>query len=152
VTEYLTTDDVVDLYDYAMHASNDLGGGLRDRPKLEAAVMRPQYHAFYQDADLFEQAAVLACGISQSRAFVDGNKRIAQTSAAFFLAINGFGVTDPLEMARLVLSAAQPGTAQDQAERALAEWLRAHVRPLSQSEESGSSPPHGSRVRSPPGS
>jgi death-on-curing protein len=150
VVEYLTTDDVTDLHVHALHATGDVAQGLRNRGLLESAVMRPQFLAHYSDADLFEQAAALACGISRSRAFVDGNKRVAQTSAAFFLAINGLEVAEPLAMARVLLEAAQPGTNQDDAERALADWLRLHTCPMSEAQRTPDDGGRNSTVRSPP--
>jgi hypothetical protein len=50
VTEYLSTDDVIDLYVIAVRATGDEPQGLRDRGPLESAVMRPQFLA--HDGDL----------------------------------------------------------------------------------------------------
>src|SRR5690349_2042750 len=107
MTEYLSTDDVIDLYILAVRATGDDPQGLRDRGLLESAVMRPQFLAHYGDADLFLQAAVLAHGISQSQAFVDGNKRAALQAATIFLRLNGYQLPDDrMPFARLILAVA----------------------------------------------
>ena len=85
MTDYLTAADIL-----AIHA--DLiaryGGspGLRDAGLLEAALYRPQT-GYYED--VLAQAAALWESLSQSHAFVDGNKRMAFAAAFTFLAING---------------------------------------------------------------
>ncbi len=65
---------------------------LRSRDALEGALGRPQSYAHYEQADLALQAAVLAQGIAEAQAFVDGNKRTALVSMLTFLEINGYGV------------------------------------------------------------
>jgi len=140
VTEYLSTDDVVDLYEIAVRATGDLPQGLRDRGLLESAVMRPQFMAHYQGADLFEQAAALAHGISRSQAFLDGNrraalqadgnKRAALQAAAVFLRINGYRLPqDRLPFARLLVEVSSPELESAEAEQRLASWLREHTAP-----------------------
>ncbi len=130
MTEYLTTDDVIDLQIRAMHETNEEPQGLRDRGLLESAVMRPQFLAHYQEADLFEQAAALGNGISRSQPFVEGNKRAGYAAVVFFLDLNGYEVTgEPLEFAAALLGAAQPGVNPAEGEAALAAWLREHTAP-----------------------
>lgn len=131
MTEYLSTDDVVELHPRAMHETGDVSQGLRDRGLLESAVMRPQFLAHYQGADLFEQAAVLGSGISRSQPFVDGNKRAGYTAIIFFLDLNGYRLAaPPLELARVLLATSQPGLDIEHAERELADWLRTHTEPM----------------------
>jgi death-on-curing protein len=130
VTGYLSTDDVIDLYIIAVRATGDEPQGIRDRGLLESAVMRPQFLAHYGGADLFEQAAALAHGISRSLAFVDGNKRAALQAVSIFLRINGYRLpTDRLPFARLLLAVADPEIDATQAEQRLAAWLRDHTAP-----------------------
>jgi death on curing protein len=130
VTGYLSTDDVVDLYILAVRATGDEPQGLRDRGLLESAVMRPQFLAHYGGADLFEQAAALAHGISHSQAFVDGNKRAALQAVSIFLRINGYRLpTDRMPFARLLLAVADPEIDTTRAEQRLAAWLREHTAP-----------------------
>lgn len=128
MTEYLSTDDVIDLYIVAVRATGDEPQGLRDRGLLESAVMRPQFLAHYEDADLFEQAAALAHGISRSQAFVDGNKRAALQAVSIFLRLNGRRLPDDrMPFARLILEVADPEIDAEQAEQILAAWLREHT-------------------------
>jgi death-on-curing protein len=130
VTEYLTTDDVIDLYIVAVRATGDEPQGLRDRGLLESAVMRPQFLAHYQGADLFEQAAALAHGISRSQAFVDGNKRAALQAVSIFVRLNGYRLpADRLAFARLLLEVTAPEIASADGEARLAAWLREHTAP-----------------------
>ena len=130
MTEYLSTDDVIDLYELAVRATGDIPQGLRDRGLLESAVMRPQFMAHYQGADLFLQAAALAHGISHSQAFVDGNKRAGLQAVSVFLRLNGFRLPqDRMPFARLLLEMSDPGLSVGEAEERLAGWLRAHTAP-----------------------
>ncbi len=82
--DYLTVADIL-----AIHADqiDRYGGssGLRDPGLLEAALFRPQT-GYY--ADLIEEAAALWESLSQSHAFIDGNKRTAFAAMYTFLAIN----------------------------------------------------------------
>src|SRR5262249_54210631 len=63
-----------------------------DEPALLAALARPLAVAYYQNADLAAQAAVLIDGISQSHPFVDANKRTATAAGLVFLRLNGYTV------------------------------------------------------------
>ncbi len=50
---------------------------------------------------LVRQCTLLAIGISQAQAWLDGNKRTAYACATVFLILNGHEYTgDPLELAR----------------------------------------------------
>jgi death-on-curing protein len=130
VTAYLSTDDLIDIYIHAIRATGDEPQGLRDRGLLESAVMRPQFVAHYQGADLFEQAAVLAHGISRSQAFVDGNKRAALQAVSVFLRMNGYRLpADRLAFARILLAVTAPEIKSEDGEAALAAWLREHTAP-----------------------
>mgnify|MGYP000327155642 CR=1 FL=1 len=100
---------------------------LRDEGGLESAVMRPQMAAQYEDADLVRQAAMLAVGISQAQAFVDGNKRTAYASLELFLHIDGVRLTvDPLQIARALERVAEAGNRRE-GEEGFAAWLRAAI-------------------------
>ena len=52
--------------------------------------MRPKTRAHYADADIAEQAAVLADGIAETQPFVEGNKRTALAALLTFIAVNGY--------------------------------------------------------------
>jgi len=126
---YLTTDEVIELTDVAVRLQGESPQGLRDRGLLESAVMRPQFLAHYAEADVIEQAAALATGISRAQALVDGNKRAAYVAALVFLHRNGFVlVTDRLRFATTLTDLADPTIPSEEADRRLAEWLREHTR------------------------
>lgn len=76
-TRYLSVDDVMALHREMMRRLGAFPAPLRDERLLESAVMRPQTAAYYEDADLVRQAALLAAGIIQNHPYVDGNKRKA---------------------------------------------------------------------------
>ena len=98
--------------------------------KLESAIARPRNAAYYEGADLIQQAVILAVGISRSQAFIDGNKRAAFAAADIFLRINGRAfIGDPLEIAHRLESIAE--TVGREAQEAMtilfADWLRGQV-------------------------
>ena len=99
-TRYPTVAEVIALHEYILRKLRAAPQPLRDEGLLESAVMRPQMAAWYEGADLIRQAALLATGISQAQAFVDGNKRTAFQTLDTFLWVNGWEVIgDPLELA-----------------------------------------------------
>ncbi len=81
MTYYPTVDDAV-----ATHARliARFGGSLGIRDK---GATRPQ-SGYY--LDLIQEAAALWESLSQNHPFVDGNKRVAVTVTAAFLAVNGY--------------------------------------------------------------
>lgn len=90
--------------------------------------MRPQMAAYYAKAALIEQCGLLALGISQAQAFVDGNKRTAFIAADVFLRMNGHTFAgDPLEMARQLEVVATHSRSDEEATNRFIEWLRGHV-------------------------
>ncbi len=94
----LTLEDALELYAAIVDGTVEQAAVvLRSRPALEGALARPASYAHYQDADLAQQAAVLAHGIAESQAFLDGNKRLALVAMLTFLEANGYRVdaTDP---------------------------------------------------------
>lgn len=95
--------------------------------------MRPRFLAHYvADADLIDQAATLAAGISRAHAFVDGNKRTAYFVARIFLLRNGVRlVGDPMEFARTLEAAADPFLTDEGADTLVANWLRENTAPHS---------------------
>ncbi len=127
-TAYLTAFDVEALHVFIMEKTGHAPAALRDRLLLESAVVRPQMAAHYADADLVQQCALLAVGISQAQAFVDGNKRTAFIAADVFLGANGRLFTgDPLEMARRLEAVATRTGSAAEATALFIEWLRGHV-------------------------
>src|SRR5215216_6727789 len=103
MAEYLGLADVIAIHQHIMArlGSNPAPFRAGGEGLLESAVMRPQMAAHYEDADLVRQAALLAVGISQAQAFIDGNKRTAFAVLKLFLNLNDHElIVDPLVVAR----------------------------------------------------
>ena len=84
--------------------------------------------AFYEDADLIRQATLLAVGIAQAQAFLDGNKRTAFAALDVFLRINGTSFDgDPLELAQQLEQLATRADSLDAATGRFEQWLREHI-------------------------
>jgi death-on-curing protein len=99
--EHLSVGDVLALHDHLMVRMGDAPAPVRDEGALESAIMRPRMAAHYEGADLVRQGVLLAVGISQAQAFLDGNKRTAYLALDTFLWINGTVFAgEPLELAR----------------------------------------------------
>ena len=99
------------------------GGG---EAVLESAIMRPQMAEHYEGADLLRQAALLAVGISEAQAFLDGNKRTALYVAVTFMEVNGIVLRfDDLEAARELEKVAQRTDSLEAATDRFETWLRA---------------------------
>lgn len=77
----------------AIHAKliDEFGGshGLRDEGALESSLIAAENRAHYENTELAICAATYAFHLSQSHAFIDGNKRIAAATAEIFLELNG---------------------------------------------------------------
>jgi prophage maintenance system killer protein len=87
---YLTLEGVLEVYAAIIDGDAvQAADQLRSRESLEGAVGRPESYAHYEGADLALQPAVLAHGIAETQAFIDGNKRAALVSMLTFLEING---------------------------------------------------------------
>ncbi len=69
---------------------------------------------------MFQLAASFGFGLSSNHAFVDGNKRIALTATAVFLALNGWRLDAEEPDAVVVFTELAAGTRD---ERELAVWL-----------------------------
>lgn len=92
--------------------------------------MRPRMVAYYEGADLIRQAALLAVGIAQAQAFVDGNKRTAFAAADVFLRLNGLAFAgDPVEFGQQLEAVATRSDSLEAATERLEAWLRDRVAP-----------------------
>ena len=121
MTDYLTFAEVLAIH---LDQIQRYGGthGVRDPGLLESALFRPQT-GYY--ADLVEQAAALWESLSESRSFLDGNKRTAFAVTYTFLAINGGQLTASSSAVQhfvLALYARNQFTFNR-----LVPWLRKHV-------------------------
>jgi death on curing protein len=102
---YLTLEDALQLYATIVGGSAEEAAlVVRSRVALEGALARPATYAHHQSANLALQAAVLAHGIAESQAFLDGNKRLALVAMLTFLQVNGHRLvaTDP-ELANWII-------------------------------------------------
>jgi death-on-curing protein len=132
VAHYLTLADVVALHAEVMERLGQGANPLRDEGALASAISRPRMAAHYEDADVVRQAALLAVGISQAQAFLDGNKRTAFAVLFLFLSGNGSGfVGDSVQLGRQLEIVAERGGDRAAAEDAFEAWLRARVQPTS---------------------
>ena len=98
--------------------------GLRDQGALESALAAAQNRYIYEKSDLAACAATYVYHLSQSHAFIDGNKRIAWAVAILFLEINGVILTVPeTEAEELCMRIAASQIARDEVERSLSQWV-----------------------------
>jgi death on curing protein len=118
---------VVALHETVMRNMGWSPAPLRDEGALASAIMRPQMAAHYEDADIVRQAALLAVGISQAQAFIDGNKRTAFATLKLFLNLNGHDLADdPLDVAKALERVAEAEDRRSAAD-AFESWLRAVI-------------------------
>lgn len=128
---YLGVNRIIRLHQRIMTRMGASEAPLRSRALLESAILRPQHIAFYQGADIAEQATVLAVGISQNQPFLDGNKRTAFVAMEAFLELNGIVINAaPLEIAQQLVRVAERADDRDTATDEFAAWLRERLRPL----------------------
>jgi death-on-curing protein len=127
---YLSLAEVIGLHETVMRRMGSSPAPFRAGGEglLESAVMRPQTAAYYEAADLVRRAALLAIGISQAQAFLDGNKRTAFAAVDVFLRLNGFtSPTNTLEYARQLEIVAERSDSLDAATDRFESWLRANI-------------------------
>ena len=67
--------------------------GLRDEALLESALTAAKNRHHYEAADVVSCAATYAFHLTQTHAFLDGNKRVAAAITEAFLETNGFELT-----------------------------------------------------------
>ena len=96
--------------------------GVRDRGALESALGRPR-SGYY--TDIIQEAAALWESLSQNHPFVDGNKRVAVTTMAAFLKVNGYRLEfDDHEAFAFLAGSYEAGTLRF---KELEIWLRQHA-------------------------
>ncbi len=128
MTQYLSLGDVIAIHDYTMRRLGSAPAVLRDEGALESAIRRPRTAVYYADTDLIRQAVLLAVGISQARAFLDGNKRTAVQVMDTFLVLNGMAYNgDPLAFAKRLEDVAKRSFELDAVSDDLEAWLRDQV-------------------------
>ena len=131
MTRYLGLADTIAIQEFTMRRLGQAPAPLRDEAALESAIMRPRTAAHYEGVDLIRQAVLLAVGISQAQAFLDGNKRTAFQALDTFLVLNGMAYQgDPLALARWLVRLAERSFELDAATNDFETWLREHVAPI----------------------
>lgn len=124
-TRYLSLADVIALHHAVMERSGYAPAPLRSEPLLDSAVQRPRTAAYYEEADLIRQAALLAVGIAQAQAFLDGNKRTAYAALDVFLRLNSrLFDGNPLALAQQLEAVAERSDSLDAATERFEAWLR----------------------------
>lgn len=105
----------------------EFGGaaGIRDEALLDSALARPRNLFAYEQSPVFDLAASLAFGLIRNHPFLDGNKRVAFTSAVTFLRLNGWRV-DATEVDATVRTLAL--AAGDMTQADYAGWLKVNSR------------------------
>lgn len=99
---------------------------LRDEALLESALTAAKNRHHYESADVVSCAATYAFHLTQSHAFLDGNKRVAATVTEAFLETNGLELTmGNDELVALFLAIASHTLSREQVEQ----LLRNKVRP-----------------------
>ena len=131
---YLTLADVLALHRAIMERFGAASAPLHDEGALESAVMRARMAAYYDEADIVRQSALLAVGISRAQAFLDGNKRTSFAVCDVFLRVNGLAFSgDPLAIALQFEALAKREDSLDKATDRFEQWLRKHVSPRDES-------------------
>ena len=125
---YLSVADMIALHTQTMERMGERPASVRDPALLESAVLRPQMAAYYEEADLERQAALLAVGISQNQPFIDGNKRAAYIALVTFLRVNGRSFAgDPMDLARELEAVVTHLDSLEAATYRFEQWLRGHT-------------------------
>lgn len=102
----------------------DSGGvsGLRDEALFESALAAAENRHHYEGADVVSCVATYAYHLTQSHAFLDGNKRVAAAITETFLETNGFELTmTNEEVVDLFLGIASSKLSRDEVEQRLRE-------------------------------
>lgn len=113
---------------YAIHdrliAEHGGLAGVRDKAVVESAIARPQHLFTYGKPDAADLASAYAFGLARNHGFVDGNKRVAWTTARLFLARNGLQLEfQPMDAITAVERLAAGTISQDE----FAQWIRARL-------------------------
>jgi death-on-curing protein len=131
-TIYITVDEVIEIHERMVEST---GGshGLRDRNRLESAVMLPQQT--FDQVELYptiiEKAAILGFAIIANHPFVDGNKRTGQHVMEIFLELNGYEIQSTIDEDEAAIIAVASGQWH---KTELIQWLEDHVIPIQPSE------------------
>ena len=96
--------------------------GVRDEALLESALTAAKNRHHYETADAVSCAATYAFHLTQSHAFLDGNKRVAAAVTEAFLETNGYElIMSNVEIVDLFLAIASHRLSRKQVEQRLRE-------------------------------
>lgn len=123
-TFYPTTEEILHLHRRLLERFGGRGG-VRDHGLLESALARPRT-GYYQS--LSEQAAAYLQSLACNHAFTDGNKRVAFSTAAIFLRLNGYRLRLDPDMAEQFIVDEVIGRHVELS--GIAAWLEQSMRPL----------------------
>lgn len=118
---------VAEATEFHKQLIDEFGGthGLRDKGRLEAAILRPQT-GYY--GTLAEEAAALMESLANNHAFHDGNKRTSFAVTDTFLRLNGFYLeVNPLEAYNFISEAMSKGEFRFDRIR---DWISSHLKSL----------------------
>jgi len=94
--------------------------GLRDEALLESALAAAKNRHHYEAADVVSCAATYAFHLTQTHAFLDGNKRVAAAITEAFLETNGLELTmENEELVDLFVAIASHSLSREQIEQLL---------------------------------
>ena len=123
--QYLSALDVIAMNDELLRRANEPSAPVRDVGALEGALMRPQMAAYYEQADLVTQAAVLMAGVALAHPFIDGNKRTALAAGTTFCLLNGYQIVSaPTELGRQIEAIVVRADSLENATERFIAWLR----------------------------
>jgi death-on-curing protein len=113
---WVTVDEVIELNKHAVNRTQE-PFGLVHPGSLGSAVARPEQHFSYGPTDTHDDLVLLGTklciGISESQAFIQGNKRTGFAAMEMFFNHNGFTVSTAAvdRVAALIIGAAHPNHA-----------------------------------------
>ncbi len=123
-TVYIEFDEAVWLHFLLMWSWDEIHIGVDRRELIESALARPKQTAYYQNADIVQQAASLCFGLIKNHPWRGGNKRTATYLMRAFLLLNGFEVEYEVEeMVEMVLAVESDEWKVDE----IQEWLRPRI-------------------------
>ncbi len=130
--QHLVVEDVIAIHEETMQLLGQAPTPLLRAGDLESALYRTRMAEQYDaEADILRLAALLAVGISQAQAFLDGNKRTAFVALVTFLRANGYTLTrGGLEASEQLTRVAERTGEREAAERDFEAWLRGVVAPV----------------------
>jgi death on curing protein len=118
---------VAEATEFHKQLIDEFGGthGLRDKGRLEAAILRPQT-GYY--GTLAEEVAALMESLANNHAFLDGNKRTSFAVTDTFLRLNGFYLEiNPSEAYNFITEAMSKGEFRFDRIR---DWISSHLKSL----------------------